>query len=70
MEYKGKIVGEGRQDLLIEGRLMVELNAVDDRARIHSAQAFSCLKTTEHKPGLLINFNVPVLKQGVKRNIL
>lgn len=70
VEYKGHAVGEGRLDLLVAGRLVVELKAVDALAPIHTAQVMSYLKTLSLPLGLLINFNVPLLKHGIKRVIL
>ena len=70
VEYKGHGVGEGRLDLLVAGKLVVELKAVDALAPIHTAQVMSYLKTVNHSLGLLINFNVPLLKHGIKRIIL
>jgi GxxExxY protein len=70
VSYKGHPVGEGRLDLLIGGSLVVELKAVDALAPIHTAQLLSYLKITGHQLGLLINFNVPMLKQGLKRVVL
>ena len=68
--YKGYAVGEGRLDLLVDERLVIELKAVETILPIHTAQVLSYLKATGNHIGLLINFNVPVLKQGVKRIIL
>jgi GxxExxY protein len=68
--YKGYSVGEGRLDLLVAKLLPVELKAVDALAPIHQAQPLSYLKMTGLQLGLLINFNVPLLKQGIKRVIL
>jgi GxxExxY protein len=65
--YKGKAVGESRLDFLVEGILVVEIKAVDAFAPIHSAQLISYLKATGYKLGLLINFTVRVLKDGIKR---
>ena len=70
LQYKEKEIGEGRLDLLIENQLVVELKAVDSLAPIHSAQVISYLKATGKTLGLLINFNVPVLKNGIKRIVL
>ena len=67
MTYRGESIGEGRLDFLVEGRLILELKAVDQLHPIHTAQAISYLKATGHKLALLINFNVPVLKDGIKR---
>lgn len=65
--YKGRYVGEGRIDLLVERCVVVELKAMDGLLPIHTAQVMSYLRATQLSLGLLINFNVPVLKQGVKR---
>ncbi len=70
VEYKGHAVGEGRLDLLVGRRLIVELKAVDILAPIHTAQVMSYLKTLSLPLGLLINFNVPLLKHGIKRIVL
>jgi GxxExxY protein len=70
VDYKGHAVGEGRMDLLVDGCLVVELKAVDSLAPIHTAQVISYLKATRLSLGLLINFNVPLLKDGIKRIIV
>jgi GxxExxY protein len=70
VNYKGHSIGESRLDLLVDGRLVVELKAVDQFAPIHTAQVMSYLKATGHQLGLLINFNVIRLKDGVKRVVL
>ena len=56
-----------RLDLLVESTVIVEVKAVDQLAPIHQAQLLSYLKLSGCKVGLLINFNVPVLKHGIKR---
>jgi GxxExxY protein len=70
VSYKGQPVGESRVDILVENCLIVELKAVEALEPIHTAQVISYLKVTGHLLGLLINFNVPVLKQGVRRIVL
>src|SRR3972149_1654237 len=70
VDYKGHAVGENRLDLLVDGCLLVELKAVESLAPIHSAQVISYLKAMQLPLGLLINFNVPLLKAGIKRIIL
>ncbi len=70
LTYKNHAVGEGRLDLLVADRVVVELKAVDRLAPIHHAQVISYLKATGHPIGLLINFNTEVLKDGLKRIIL
>ena len=61
-----KIPGQ-RLDLLVGGRVIVELKAVESIAPIHEAQLISYLKSTGLRLGLLINFHVPVLKDGIRR---
>ncbi|HET9494229.1 MAG TPA: GxxExxY protein [Chloroflexia bacterium] len=68
--YKGKQVGEGRIDLLVADSLVVELKAVESLLPVHTVQLHSYLKATGLKLGLLINFNVPLLRDGVRRVIL
>jgi GxxExxY protein len=63
-------VGEGRLDFLIDHRLIVELKAIEGLAPIHKAQVISYLKASRLHLGLLINFNVPVPKNGLQRIIL
>lgn len=68
--YKGRPVGKGKLDLIVGDRLIVELKAVEKLAPIHLAQTISYLKMTNRALGLLINFNVPVLKEGIRRVVL
>ncbi len=69
LEYRGESVGDGRIDLFVAGQLVVELKTVDRFAPIHKAQTISYLKATDCSLGLLINFNVPMLKEGIQRII-
>jgi GxxExxY protein len=59
-----------RIDLLIEGRIVVELKSVDGLAPLHDAIILTYLRLSGHRLGLLINFNVSVLKNGIGRFIL
>ena len=59
-----------RLDLLVEGRVVVELKSVDGLGPIHEAVILTYLRMSGHRLGLLINFNVNVLKDGVRRFIL
>jgi len=68
--YKGTPIGQGFIDILIENRLIVELKAVEELIPVHKAQIISYLKATGLWVGLLINFNVPILKDGIKRIVL
>jgi GxxExxY protein len=67
--YKGHKVGEGRIDLLIETAIVVALRAVDTLSPIHQVQVISYLAALGLQVGLLLNFNVPVLKSGIRRII-
>ncbi|NUQ73133.1 MAG: GxxExxY protein [Polyangiaceae bacterium] len=68
--YKGRDVGAGRVDILVERTLIVELKAIERYTDVHVSQAISYLKATGHELALLINFDVPVLMRGVKRVVL
>ena len=69
--YKGRLTDKKfRIDLLVEDEIVVELKAVEAILPIHEAQLLTYLKLTNKKLGLLINFNVPLFKQGILRRIL
>jgi GxxExxY protein len=70
VKYKGYPIGEGELDFFVGDSLIVELKAVEKLSPIHEAQVISYLKMTNCSLGLLINFNVPILKEGIKRIIL
>jgi GxxExxY protein len=59
-----------RMDLLVEGRIVVELKSMESLAPIHEAIILTYLRLSGHKIGLLINFNVAILKDGVRRFIV
>lgn len=59
-----------RLNILVERRLIVEIKTVDALAPIHEAQLLTYLRMSGIHTGLLINFNVPILKQGLKRMVL
>jgi GxxExxY protein len=56
-----------RMDILVDGRVVVELKAVDSLAPVHDAIMLTYLRLSGCKIGLLINFNVAVLKDGIRR---
>jgi GxxExxY protein len=58
-----------RIDLLVENKIVVELKSVEALNDVHLAQTLTYMKLGEYKLGLLINFNVKILKQGIKRVI-
>lgn len=71
VKYRGVKVDCGfRIDLLVDGAVIVELKAVEKLQPIHQAQLLSYMKLSGCKIGLLINFNVKVLKNGIRRLVL
>ncbi len=62
-----KLEGGLRLDILVEDELILELKAVDSLEAIHTAQLLTYLKLSKKRLGLLINFNVEHLKQGIRR---
>jgi len=71
LEYEGmKIDCAYRLDLLVCGQVVVELKSIAKIQPIHEAQLLTYLRLGEWQVGLLINFNVPVLKEGIKRIVL
>jgi GxxExxY protein len=68
IEYKGvKLECGYRLDVVVADRLILEIKACESLLPIHDAQVLTYLKLTGIKVGLLINFHVPVLKDGIKR---
>ncbi len=66
--YKGRQLNSVyRCDLLVEDAVIVELKTVDKLAEIHKAQLLTYLKLAHLRYGLLLNFNVPVMRQGIVR---
>lgn len=66
--YKGQQLDLGyRIDFLINDQVIVELKSVKHLEPIHEAQLLTYLKLAKKRYGLLLNFNVPVLRQGIKR---
>jgi GxxExxY protein len=71
LEYKGLKLDVGyRLDVLVDGKVIVELKAVNSMDPVFEAQLLTYMKLTKARVGLLINFNVPVLRDGIKRMIL
>jgi GxxExxY protein len=71
LEYKGVKLDSGfRVDLLIEEAVVIEAKAVESILPVHEAQLLTYLKLGKWKVGLLINFNVARLKEGIKRVVL
>jgi GxxExxY protein len=71
LNYKGIDLDSGYViDLIYDNRVIVELKAVERVIPVHEAQLLSYMKLTGIHVGLLINFNVPVLKDGIYRRVL
>jgi GxxExxY protein len=70
VHYRGALLCHQRLDLLVGGQIVVELKSVDYLHPIHVTQVLSYLRVAGLRLGLLVNFNVPVLKAGIKRVIL
>ncbi len=70
LKYKGKEIGKHRIDYLIENEVIVELKAVETMNKIYEAQILTYLRAMDKRVGLLINFNVERLKDGIKRLII
>ncbi len=71
IEYKGiKLEDIYRMDILVDNSVVLELKSVEKLEPIHEAQLLTYLRLSKIWLGLLINFNVPVLKNGIKRFVL
>jgi len=71
LEYKGIKLDCGyRLDILVEDKIVLELKTVEAIITVHEAQLLTYLRLTNVKVGLIINFNVPVLKDGIRRMVL
>ncbi len=70
IDYKGKVVRNAfRLDLLVEELVIVDLKSIDRFHPIHEAQILTYLRLAERWLGLVINFNMPVLKDGIMRRV-
>ena len=66
--YDGIAIERGyRLDLLVEGRIVIEVKAVDQLSNLHRAQVLSYLRLGGFRLGYLLNFNVPLMKDGIAR---
>lgn len=68
--YKGKAIGDHRVDFLVENEVVLELKAVNQFTDIFKAQVLTYLKAMNKRVGLLVNFNVERLKNGIERIVL
>ena len=69
--YKGESLACNlSMDIVVEGQVVIELKTVEKLQPIHEAQLLTYLRLSKIRRGLLINFNVPLLKDGLKRMVL
>lgn len=69
--YKGLLLNCGYKiDLIVEDDVVLELKAIEKLLPVHEAQLLTYLRLSNRRVGLLINFNVPVLAQGIVRRVL
>jgi GxxExxY protein len=67
VKYRDVIVGRHKPDFIVEDKVVVELKCASQFHEVFRAQVLTYLHITKHEVGLIVNFNVPVLKAGVKR---
>jgi GxxExxY protein len=67
--YKGELVGEGRIDILVKRKLVLEIKVVDVVTKVHIAQTVAYLQALQLELGLILNFNVAVMRDGIRRVI-
>ena len=70
LTYKGKDIGNHRVDFIVETEVILELKASEGVNKIYEAQVLTYLMATKKRVGLLINFNVERLKEGIRRLIV
>jgi GxxExxY protein len=70
IKYRDLLICHQRIDLMVDDRLVLEVKSVERLGPIHVAQVINYLRVTGARAGLLINFNVPILKQGIRRIVL
>ena len=70
IEYEGTKFDEGfRADIIVEGKVILELKSVEEVSKVHHKQLFTYLKLKELKLGYLLNFGAVLMKGGIKRMI-
>jgi len=71
VNYEGLKLDAGlRLDLVVAGQVVIECKAIESLLPVHKAQLLTYLKLSGHRLGFLINFNVPTIKEGLKRVVL
>jgi len=68
--YKSELISEHRPDLIVDDKVIVEVKSVEALAPIHMAQMLTYLKVTSLRTGLILNFNNPTMRQGIRRVVL
>ena len=68
--YRGRLLCHQKLDIVVAGQLVLEIKAVDRLHPVHEAQTISSLRASKLPVALLINFNVEVLRQGIRRIVL
>ena len=68
--YTGVLLCEQRVDFVVGGEIVVEIKSVEHLTTLHDAQLLNYMRITRLRVGLLMNFNVPVLRDGLKRRVL
>ena len=68
IEYQGLRIDEGfRADIIVDGKVILELKSVEQLAKVHHKQLFTYLKLADKRLGLLLNFGAELMKDGIKR---
>ena len=67
VSYRGQEVGDYRFDLMVENQVLVEVKSVERFEPVFIAQVLTYMKATKTRVGLIVNFNVPLLRNGIKR---
>jgi GxxExxY protein len=70
VSYRGQLLCEQRLDFVVGSRIVVEIKSVDHLTSLHDAQILNYMRVARVRAGLLMNFNVPVLRDGLKRKVL
>jgi GxxExxY protein len=68
--YKEELISEYRPDLIVDGRVIVEVKSIERLAPVHTSQMLTYLRVSQLKTGLLLNFNMAQMRQGIHRVVL
>ena len=70
VRYRGELVGAQRLDLVVGGQIVLEIKSVEQFASVHHKQILNYMRVAGLRAGLLINFNVAILPDGLSRKVL